>query len=337
MNRLKYLIIGALALVLAGCGQTVIETLQVPGGQDYDAPGSGKSIVILPFADYSEGNIESAQRRDRAITEHFTDRLVANGFWLPIQEDVCDFLVAEEVIQPVSAGSVNTSSIDLELENEWSAAMKSQLNFYKDQVQQAALKKSSAFPGTHGLDRNEIVKIGRQFNADYVVRGRILEYKTRDEANWAPWKKGILPFAIGGTNRAVNGFASSDAYDERNEMITGALLGTIIGYNNTDFPSSDNESIFGFVNGSSNAVFWGAVGGGLGTNAHNSGKVDQAVVQMRVWVQEAATGAVVWTNRVRVQVSPETVYADNQYDHLFDQAIEKGVTTLVDHFVTYGL
>ena len=58
---------------------------------------------------------------------------------------------------------------------------------------------------------------------------------------------------------------------------------------------------------------------------------------MRIWVQEAATGNVVWTNRVKVQVSPESVYADNQYDTLFDSAITKGVTSLVDNFVTYGL
>ena len=29
MNRLKYLIIGILALIMAGCGQTVVETLNV--------------------------------------------------------------------------------------------------------------------------------------------------------------------------------------------------------------------------------------------------------------------------------------------------------------------
>jgi hypothetical protein len=75
--------------------------------------------------------------------------------------------------------------------------------------------------------------------------------------------------------------------------------------------------------------------GGL---THGQGPVDgEGAVQMRMWVQEAATGNVVWSNRISVQVSPESVLADNQYDTLFNTAIEKGVTTLVDHFVTYGL
>ena len=80
-----------------------------------------------------------------------------------------------------------------------------------------------------------------------------------------------------------------------------------------------------------------ATGAVLGDMSYNSGKVEQAVVQMRIWVQEAATGNLVWTNRIRVAVSPESVYADQQYDALFNSAIEKGVSELVDNFVTYGL
>ena len=32
MNRLKYLIFGMLALIMAGCGQTVVETMYAPEG-----------------------------------------------------------------------------------------------------------------------------------------------------------------------------------------------------------------------------------------------------------------------------------------------------------------
>ena len=86
-----------------------------------------------------------------------------------------------------------------------------------------------------------------------------------------------------------------------------------------------------------NAIVWGSVGSEMGRVAHQSGRVDQAVVQLRIWVQEATSGNVVWTNRVDVKVSPESFLADNQYDALFNKAIEKGVTTLVDNFVNTGL
>jgi outer membrane lipopolysaccharide assembly protein LptE/RlpB len=337
MDRLKYLLIGILALVLSGCGQTVTQTLNVPQGPDYNAPGSGKSIVILPFADYSQSNLESARRRNMVLTESLTDRLVSSGFGLPIQEDVFDYLVKEKIIQLATYEKANTSTLAIELSNDWSDIMKDQIRHYKAQVEIEAEQKSQRSAGVHGLTAKEVAKIGRHFNADYILRGRILEFKTRQEASWLPWKKGFLPFVIGGTNQFLHGFASTDAYDERNESITGSLLLGVTAFNYSTWPWADGKTLFGMAGNSMNTVVWGTAGYGLGSVSHSSGQMDQAVVQMRIWVQEAATGNVVWTNRVRVQVSPESVYADNQYDTLFNQAIEKGTSTLVDHFVTYGL
>jgi TolB-like protein len=295
MERLKYLVIGILALFLAGCGsgKVVVETLNVAEGPTSNAPGSGKNIVILPFADYSQGNLESAQRRNMLITESLTDRLIVNGFGLPIQEDVIDYLIKNNVI------NVSTSSMAVELTNDWSETMKSEIRSYMNQVQNEASQMEGNSFGTHGLDSQTVAKIGRQFNADYIVRGRILEFKTRRGTSWAPPRRGFFPVVFESTGRAVFGYVSSDSYDDRD----GSL--------------SEMES------------------GGL---THGQGPVDgEGAVQMRMWVQEAATGNVVWSNRISVQVSPESVLADNQYDTLFNTAIEKGVTTLVDHFVTYGL
>lgn len=195
--------------------------------------------------------------------------------------------------------------------------------------------KAVAAPGTHGMDEATVARIGRRFNADYIVRGRILEYKTRQDPTWEPWKKGFLPFLLQGTSRIAVGFAGADKYDRYGQMAAGATYGALIGYQ-TIWPF-DNNTLFGASSATSNAIFWGAVGATLGDLSYNSGRVDQAVVQMRIWVQEAATGNLVWTNRIRVSVSPETVYADNQYDALFNSAIEKSVSTLIDNFVTYGL
>ena len=337
MNRLKSLVIGILAISLAGCGQTVVETLNVTKGPQVNAPGTGKSIVILPFADYSQGDLKSAHRRNMVITESMTDKLIINGFGLPVQEDVFDYLVDEKIIQVTSHKQSNTSSLEYELQDEWSDAMKTEIRRYKNLLENELSQHETSSPGTHGLTSRKVAKIGRYFDADYIVRGRILEFKTRDEATWAPWKKGLLPFVNGGANRILNGFASSDEYDERNEALTGALIGGIIGYNSGGWPFSDGESLFDLSTSMSNAVVWSAAGYGIGKVSHTSGKVDQAAVQLRVWVQEASTGNVVWSNRVRVLVSPESFLADNQYDTLFNLAIEKGVTTLVDHFVTYGL
>jgi TolB-like protein len=340
MERLKFLVIGILAITLAGCGQTIVETLNVPEAPGFDAPGKGRSVVILPFADYSNaGNLESAYRRNIAVTEALTDRLSANGFTMPVQEDVFQYLVDEGVINFIPYEETKSVSMVNELSNEWSDVMKDEIRRYISE-QNTTSGVGASSPGTHALTTNAVAKIGRTFKADYILRGRILEYKSRQDPGWEPWKKGILPFINGGTSRIMFGFASSDLYDEWNSQITGAVYGARIGYEHSNWPweEDDGETIFGMSSGDdANAILWGSIGSELGKQTYRSGDVDQAVVQLRVWVQEATSGNVIWTNRVDVKVSPESFFADNQYDALFNKAIEKGVTTLIDNFVTTGL
>lgn len=337
MKRLHIALVGLTLLLLSGCGQTVVETLQVPQASGPNAPGQGRTIVILPFADYSNADsLAAAHRRDMAITESLTDRLVANGFRLPIQEDVFAYMVDQSIISLVAYEQNYSVSLNNELSGEWSEVMKDQIRGYISEQQVQRNNQVVASPGTHGLTPQTVAQIGRKFNADYIVRGRILEFKTRQEHTWAPWKRGILPFITGTTSQIAFGFADTDQYDNMNNMIAGGTWGAIIGRNvNGPWDADGDSNILG-ISGSAdaNTILWGAVGAALGEQAKNSGKVDQAVVQMRIWIQEAATGNVVWTNRVDVKVSPESVLADKQYDALFNQAIEKGTSTLIDSFIT---
>jgi hypothetical protein len=338
MQKFKFLLYLLSAVILTGCGQTVVETLQITDRPNPNAPGRGQTILILPFADYTAADdLAGAYRRNLTISEALTDRLVANGFGMVVQEDIFGYLVEEKIINLVSYDGNVSDSIAAELTNEWSETMKGILQGYQQNLKKQGGMSVTESPGTHALNQNALAKMGRKFNADYVVRGRILEYKTRQEATWIPWKRGVLPIISGGSSRILNGFAGSDSYDERNESLSGMLLGGIIGYNYTTLPWNDGQTFMGMADDSGNTVFWGATGAALGRVAHTSGQVDQAAVQMRIWVQEAATGNVIWTNRVRVLVSPESVFADNQYDTLFNLAIEKGVGTLVDNFISYGL
>ncbi len=335
MERLKYLLIGTLALLMAGCGQKVTETLNVTQAAGPNSPGYGRSIVILPFADYSEGNVAAAHRRNLKVTETLTDHLVQNGFGLPIQEDVFQYLMTKNIINVTAYEDNSSTSLQNEMNDVWSHSMKEEIEFYISQQQLEKDKKVTDSSGTHGLDQRTVAKMGRYFGADYIVRGRILEYKTREDITWEPWRKGILPFVVSSTSQILYGSAGSDEYDEMGDIISGMIWGAALG-SSGNWPYRDGDHVSGFA-ASKNSVFWGATGGGLAKVSHNRGKIDQAVVQLRVWVQEAATGKVVWTNRVRVQVSPESVYADMQYDALFDSAIEKGVSTLVENFVTTAL
>ena len=329
MTKLKYALYLLSAVLIMGCGQTVVETLHVPDAPNPNAPGKGQTVVILPFADYSYADsIAGAYRRNTAISEAITDRMVANGFGMVVQEDVFGYLVDQKIIDIVPYDENNTLSLSNELNDEWSDVMKNKIKGYIQNEKMQSGNTVSGSPGTHALDQNAVAKLGRKFHADYIVRGRILEFRTREETTWNPVKKGILPFTLGLSSQTLNGFARSDTYDDWGHMLAPGTIGAIAGY---------NADTLGFNNNVGGGIVWGAVGAGLGHMAKNGGQVDQAVVQLRIWVQEAATGNLVWTNRVEVKVSPESVFADRQYDMLFDKAIHKGVNTLIDNFVSTGL
>jgi len=337
--KIRYtLLCGLLALLISGCGQTVQESLKVASVKKSTA-GASKTMVILPFADYSEGDdFASAYHRNLYVTANLTDQLVSNSFTLPVQEDVFLYLADQKIISLVAYENKTSGVLEQELQDgDWSPAMKAELERYANMARMRQSNKPVLEnPGTHGLTPQEIVKIGRHFNADYIMRGRIIQYKTRKDPSWSPLKKGVIGFITGATNKIAYGMASAETYDDWGNMLAGGMYGAIAGNSWADGPwnPDGSNSILGFADGSaSNAVFWSGVGGFLGHMSHKTGDVPQAVVQLRIWVQDAYTGDVVWTNRVDVKVSPQTVFADYQYDALFEAATEKAISTLIDDFV----
>ena len=341
MKFTRNLIVAILALFLASCGTTVKESLKIQPGAKTSA-GANRTVVVLPFADYSySDNLETAYRRNLFVSENVTDKLVQNSFHLPVEEDVFLYLVNQNIINVVAYDKKKASTLEYEMQNDWSDDMKGQLQHYINITQKnstsAGLNES---PGTHGLTQQEVVKIGRHFSADYIVRGRIIQYKDRQDPSWAPWKKGIIGFVTGVTNKIAFGQANTDKYDEWGNMLAGGTYGALYGDWDPKWPYSGeaDQTILGVSGGNmGNTIVWGAIGAGLGNMAYNSGKVPQAVVQLRIWVQDAYNGNVVWTNRVDVKVSPETVLADYQYDALFEAATEKAVSTLISDFTQSAL
>ena len=319
MKFSRHLLICLLTLLLGGCGATVHESLKVqPIAKN--KIGANKTVVILPFADYSNTNdLETAYRRNLFVGENLTDQFGKYSFQLPVQEDVFLYLVDQNIINVIASDKKMAKALERELKNDWSDQMKEHLKHYIALSQNIGSDTSrNESTGSHGLTPQEIVKIGRHFSADYIVRGRIIQYKDRQDPSWSPLKKGIIPFVAGVSNKVIFGQAESDNYDQLGSIVASSMGATIIsGMTNNDAPT---------------VVTWGAIGAGLGAMAPHYGKAPQAVVQLRIWVQDAYTGNVVWTNRVDVKVSPESVFADYQYDALFEKATEKAITTLIDDF-----
>ncbi len=352
MSVNRFFLYGFVALFVSGCGSghTVTETLHVS-----DAPAAGnycatdKAVVLLPFADYSSGDdVISVYERSRSVSESLTDKFVGKGFKLPIQEDVTQYLVDTNIIRIPLQG--NTSGLQKELDGEWSDVMKGEFEKWieADNIQTSALSGGSgnpaSAPGVHGLNKTSISKIGRRFNADYIVRGRIIEFNLQEEHTWDMKKKGFLPFIMKGTTQAAFGFAETEEYDNLNNIALWGLAGAIIGSNlDTPFdPRTTKKTVSGDTvtktrSGDSNAEFWNGVTWGLGAAStaylvNHSGQTPEAIVHLRVWVQDAATGEVVWTNRAEVKVAPESIYGDKRSSEMFKTAVNRATTILVDDF-----
>ncbi|MEW6219908.1 MAG: hypothetical protein AB1634_10290, partial [Thermodesulfobacteriota bacterium] len=342
------------------------QSLKVPP----PAPGTARSspgrIVLLPFADYSQGDVLGpAFRRDVAIMEAFTDALVARGFRMPVQEDVFQYLVDQKIIQLVAydrkQSGASTRSLEEELAGDWSEAMKAEISGLIAQERQRTQAGSDpagnplAQPGTHGLHAKELARLGQAFNARYVLRGRIIQYDRGTEPTWDPFKRGFLPVFFGATNRLMYGIARSDSYDTIGQTATGAILGGVLGHEaTTPFSPPDlitttttsgpplapvtttsTSEVGGFSDYDSlNTLAWGAVGAGAAYLASKGGVAPQAVVELRVWVQDSTTGDVLWTNRAEVKVAPETMFAASDDQTLFGTALRESVASLVHDFAT---
>ena len=88
----RFFLYGFLALLVSGCasGQSVTETLHTTDMQTAPtACATDKTVVLLPFADYSSGdNVMSVSAKSRSVTEALTDKFAGKGFKMPVNLSV---------------------------------------------------------------------------------------------------------------------------------------------------------------------------------------------------------------------------------------------------------
>lgn len=330
MPALRSLIIGLMAFLLAGCGQLVSEKLAVPTSVS-SQPCAGKKLVIMPFADYTyEEDASRALRRNVMIMENLTARLTENGFRLPVQEDLLKYLADNKIVKfnaevetaPAMAGYVQDAIAN---DDSWSPVMKMELAKLANPGKQGNNSQDQSI----ALDQNALGKIAGNFNADLIMRGRIIRFELGEENTWDPMKRGLLPVVFGGSSRALFGVTNSEDYDSLGSVLAGAAMGGAIG-STTSIPYDSSEKLnperF-------NSMAWGLGGAALGYMSSKGGHANQAAVQLRLWVQDPASGEVIWTNSVKVLVKPQTIFAETREDKLFDTAITQAISALTRDLV----
>jgi hypothetical protein len=157
------------------------------------------------------------------------------------------------------------------------------------------------------LDGQTLKDLGNVFGADYIVRGRIVEYRSDHQDSVNPIRTGIIPFVFKSGQRTIFGVAESEEYE------------------NIDMDAIEDYDRF-------RHFLWGAGRFLTGLIGEKQGQVPGATVQLRVFVQDARTGEVVWLNRAEACAMPRSAFADPDVVLLFAKSIDKAVNSLVSDF-----
>ena len=339
--------------LLASCGTTKVDSIHpVVRTASF---GEGKKIVILPFADYTPSDSPMGYwQRNMLIIESLQDEVLRYGYMPAVNEDVISYLTDKKIINQEKIPAQSSAAdymLKAELERDWSDTMKveiAKILMSNEKKREAEVDRDMASEyKTIALDAGAIRDIGRTFDADYVVRGRIMVFKSGREDSFNPLQTGVLPFFFNFGSRAAFGVAESDNYEMIDKMAIGGLLGAAIGP--SDWPIEDSSSTtvmsaahprFGgglsVTDGTSysgwNAAIWGAAGAAVAHLAHKGGRVDNAVVQLRMIVQDTRTGEIMWTNRSEVKTMNKSAFCIEDGDTLMTHAIQQVCERLVDSF-----
>jgi len=335
-----------IASLLFGCGHTSVETVSpvVPESQ----VGGFQKVVILPFADYTTfGTPYDYWRRNVLVMEAIQDELKKYGYLPAMQEDVIAYLLEKGIIREKLAEQNEGPEVQVlreELAGEWTNMMKQEIaralymNLSRNQPEERYWNEQRLI----ALDHKTIEEIGDYFKAKYIVRGRIVELSAGQDDSFNPVQTGLLPFFFKVGSRTIFGIAQSDTYEMIDKMAIGGLMGAVLGPD--DFPIEDDQKIEGhprFGGGivesndwsGFNTAIWGVAGVAAAHLAHKGGRVDKAVVQLRIVIQDADTGEIVWANRAEVKTTPRSVYGEHDPEVLLARAIQDAVATLMQNFV----
>ena len=340
-------------LMLSGCGQKVKESVKAIDSTTITNPYPCPKIVMLPFADYSSGkHIDDSLRRQIKIQNAITHKLASKGYYIPVEEDVVQYLIDLGVITLIEEPSINSArtrrNFYRELGTGWSDDMNKAIKQVLLQNEIANRPQEELKINRIGLNKQIIKQIGDYFDADYVLRGRIVEYEIREGQDLNPLQQGILPFFFDWTSATIFGVAQSEQYDLWQDLAIGGAMGAGLGSRaNTPFnsPSKSSkvvgshprfakvvtETSGGYEHSAAfNAGVWGAAGMAAAYLAAKGGHVPKAVVQISLALQDPETGQVVWANRVEKEVEPVSMWADSSDRTQMDIAVEEAARTLLE-------
>ncbi len=344
MRSKKILILALFALFLASCGTMVTVEKAPPKGL---VPMGAKRVLIFPFPSYEPMKPTAWLALNANLFENLAESFYTRGFDPLPYESVLSLLQEEKILAFKGSPALRIHPTVREIleDPEWSPLMKQEifyvLNRQRHTEVQVDFKKWSAF------SEEKLLAVAREKKVDFLVCGRISRYRLRPEETFNPFQIGFLTFITRVPARLLYG-APQEGYDLWHQVGTGALIGGLIGSNAKDpfeppvyRPSTEGHPLLSSavekVRGDShyetgNTIVWGLVGAGLGFLAAHGGDAPEAALTLSLTVYDVKLGHKIWASRVKLKVTPESVFAPHRHDKLFERALEEAVSQLMARF-----
>jgi hypothetical protein len=307
-----------------------------------------RNVAIFPLADYSYQQCQLAKvcwGGNIKITEAITDQFTAHGITVAVQEDVNTLLVDENLIRPIdqdkylingtveskNTASTKISNPEYEIENsEHSPDMIDEILRLIDFTGKNKKMASPASPvvqgATVGLSKEKIIELGDKLGVDIIIRGRIIDYGYKDIGTLNPLYRGVIPVVLDSVKDTLYGSTNAYGYENDLENVENMAVGGALGY-------GIGEKI-------KNGDTYGAPGLAIGTfsgwmaSQHPKKAKRSAVVQVRLYAQNALNGDVLWTNRAEIEYTPKSnfAYDETHAKTMFDNAVKSGIKQIMDDF-----
>ena len=344
------------SVCFGGCGATTQTTLAptatpnvrfVPADNTVVLAGI-RNVAIFPLADYSYqqchlgkdcwgGNIK--------ITEAITDQFTAHGITVAVQEDVNTLLVDEKVIRPIDEekylieGTAETKDTSYKKVStpEYEVANASHspdmideilnvINFTEKSKKQSSPPSPVLQGATVGLSKQKIVELGDKLGVDIIIRGRIIDYGYKDIGTLNPLYRGVIPVVIDSVKDTLYGATNAYGYEGDLQNIENMAVGGALGY-------EIGEKIHTGEAYGGPGLAIGAASGWMASQHPKKAK-RSAVVQVRLYAQNALNGDVLWTNRAEIEYTPKSnfAYDETHAKTMFDNAVKSGIKQIMDDF-----
>ena len=308
---LRLLITGVFLFFLTAC-VNVVHLNTVRPGIPGPARGEFKRVVILPFADHTPYLTPNGYyRRNILLMEAMKEDFQDAGLMATLEEGVITYLFQRGIIRETYAEEISAGTAHLQSELDggtWSDSMQKEIEkeVYNNMSNYLRSRKKDDDSHCIALDSSVVKELGKAFRADYVIRGRIMEFSFRQEETFFPSKTGILTFFFPLGQKMAFGTATSTTY----EMFDGITPNSLM---DMDLADVDRPLKIG-------------------------GARSNPMVRLSMVIQDAVTGEIIWSDTADVRgyaYGTFTNHAKKQYNVPLARAIRKASKRLVGNFIKY--